>query len=64
MEEFVENQILKTLPCCKLKLILLLNIILLVHLFHDTCIDEWLKENETCPICKSSILASENNNEQ
>ncbi len=25
------------------------------HLFHKNCVDEWLKNNNTCPICRSII---------
>merc|ERR1712093_62088 len=32
---------LRTLPC--------------MHDFHCECIDEWLKTNRTCPICKTDI---------
>ena len=25
------------------------------HLFHRDCLDEWLKENKSCPVCRNSI---------
>lgn len=28
----------------------------LQHKFHSKCIDEWLKNHETCPICRCSIF--------
>mmetsp|Transcript_17415 Transcript_17415/g.29197 ORF Transcript_17415/g.29197 Transcript_17415/m.29197 type:complete len:372 (+) Transcript_17415:178-1293(+) len=28
------------------------------HFFHNTCVDEWLKVNATCPTCRKSILPS------
>lgn len=30
------------------------------HEFHIHCIDRWLSENSTCPICRQPILASSN----
>ena len=32
------------------------------HVFHETCIKEWIKINETCPICRSKIIIKENSN--
>ena len=32
----------KTVPCCKKK-------------FHKKCIQNWLKNNDTCPLCRSQI---------
>lgn len=26
------------------------------HEFHPTCVDPWLKDNHTCPLCKGDIL--------
>lgn len=26
------------------------------HSFHDTCIIEWLKTNDTCPICRKTVI--------
>eukprot|EP00250_Pteridium_aquilinum_P001826 c12034_g1_i1 orf=597-1250(-) len=34
---------LQELPVCK-------------HLFHVSCIDEWLAKNTTCPICRTSLV--------
>ena len=37
-EDFKVGEQRKTLQCC--------------HGFHDTCIDQWLKVNASCPICR------------
>jgi len=42
IEEFLEGVELRELPCS--------------HQFHLTCIDPWLLSNQTCPLCKASIL--------
>ena len=39
METFNENELVKQLPCG--------------HIFHGNCIDQWLREQKTCPFCKS-----------
>lgn len=26
------------------------------HLFHSSCIDSWLQDNKTCPICKKEVI--------
>jgi len=26
-----------------------------LHVFHKTCIDDWLKRNRACPVCKTDI---------
>lgn len=31
------------------------------HLFHQKCVDEWLRLNATCPLCKQPIIDSEEN---
>jgi hypothetical protein len=40
-EDLRENQIKKTLSRCK-------------HMFHNRCINKWLRTNMTCPICRDS----------
>lgn len=39
---FEEGDILRTLLC--------------LHQFHQHCIDHWLRQNATCPICKASAV--------
>lgn len=29
------------------------------HVFHDTCIDEWVKRTENCPLCRREIVFEE-----
>lgn len=41
MEDFEEGDELRTLPC--------------FHLFHAKCVDQWLKQNSICPICRHKI---------
>jgi hypothetical protein len=41
LETFVKGDSRKTLPC--------------LHGFHDHCIDKWLRQNGSCPICKHNI---------
>lgn len=31
------------------------------HLYHSECIEEWLNNNPTCPICRTDVI-NENNN--
>lgn len=50
MEQFGIKEVLKTLPCCKIYYF-----INIVHIFHSSCVDEWLRGNNQCPICKSAI---------
>ncbi|XP_021818605.1 RING-H2 finger protein ATL20-like [Prunus avium] len=39
--EYQPNEELRTIPECN-------------HYFHATCVDEWLKMNATCPVCRKS----------
>ncbi|KAJ0267215.1 RING/U-box superfamily protein [Hirschfeldia incana] len=52
LSEYEPKETLRTIPLCQ-------------HCFHADCIDEWLKLNGSCPVCRNSpeqILLSENIN--
>lgn len=40
LSEYKTNDTLRTVPECN-------------HYFHSNCIDEWLKLNATCPVCRN-----------
>lgn len=42
LEEYHDDDILRILPYCG-------------HSFHVTCIDTWLQQHSTCPICRMSL---------
>ncbi|GFN79937.1 RING finger protein 38 [Plakobranchus ocellatus] len=42
MCEFEDRQLLRVLPCS--------------HEFHVECVDEWLKANRTCPVCRHDVI--------
>lgn len=42
LDEFQNNQLVRTLPCD--------------HEFHCECVDRWLLAKRTCPLCKGNIL--------
>lgn len=42
--DFEEEEEVKTLPC--------------LHMYHPACIDRWLGEQRTCPVCKWDVTAS------
>ncbi|NXG77625.1 RNF6 ligase, partial [Baryphthengus martii] len=44
INEYVRGNKLRRLPC--------------MHEFHIHCIDRWLSENSTCPICRQPVLGS------
>ncbi|KAL5722501.1 hypothetical protein ACHQM5_006016 [Ranunculus cassubicifolius] len=45
LSEYQAKETLKTIPDCK-------------HCFHAACIDEWLRKNVTCPICRHAPMPS------
>lgn len=45
LSEFEEGDLLRKVQGCE-------------HLFHRTCIDEWLQRSATCPICKRCVGGS------
>ncbi|XP_019722408.1 E3 ubiquitin-protein ligase RNF6 [Hippocampus comes] len=45
INEYAQGNKLRRLPCA--------------HEFHIHCIDRWLSENNTCPICRQPILATQ-----
>ncbi|KAK7244304.1 hypothetical protein RIF29_39124 [Crotalaria pallida] len=43
LENFMTGESCQILPLCN-------------HLFHSYCIEHWLKENFTCPVCRNCLL--------
>lgn len=41
LSEYQPKDTIRTVPACN-------------HYFHSNCIDEWLKLNATCPVCRNS----------
>jgi E3 ubiquitin-protein ligase RLIM len=39
---FVGGEVLKVLPC--------------LHGFHGACAEQWLADNDACPMCKQSVV--------
>lgn len=46
LSKFEQNDLLRLLPLC-------------CHAFHAECIDTWLRSKLTCPLCRSTVAASE-----
>jgi len=44
LEEFRNGDQQRTLPC--------------FHRFHKACVDQWLRQDSTCPLCKHSVEAA------
>ncbi|CAM9599625.1 unnamed protein product [Lampetra planeri] len=42
IEEYKPSEVVRILPC--------------KHMFHKTCVDPWLVDHRTCPMCKLNIL--------
>lgn len=47
LENFVDGESCRLFPVC-------------YHIFHSVCIDQWLKEHLTCPVCRISCIDIEN----
>ena len=45
LEEFKLGECFKRLPCSNI----------VNHLFHPNCIDKWLENNNTCPMCRACV---------
>lgn len=40
-DDFLENEIIKMIPC--------------THRYHKECIEEWLRRNSVCPMCRFKV---------
>lgn len=49
ISDYVESEILRIMPQCR-------------HYFHRDCVDQWLKVNGSCPICRSSLILQGSSN--
>lgn len=44
LDDWEDGDEVRTLPC--------------LHIFHAKCVDKWLRQNRTCPVCKHDISAN------
>lgn len=47
LEEYEAKDVVRVLPACG-------------HAFHAACIDAWLRQHPTCPVCRASLRAKNN----
>uniref|UniRef100_A0A0D9VGL0 RING-type E3 ubiquitin transferase n=1 Tax=Leersia perrieri TaxID=77586 RepID=A0A0D9VGL0_9ORYZ len=47
LEEYEAKDVVRVLPACG-------------HAFHVACIDAWLRQHATCPVCRASLRANAN----
>ncbi|TVU29894.1 hypothetical protein EJB05_21485 [Eragrostis curvula] len=47
LEEYAAKDVVRVLPACG-------------HAFHAACIDAWLRQHPTCPVCRASLRAAKN----
>jgi len=52
LEEFKLGEYFKRLPCSNI----------VNHLFHPNCIDKWLENNDTCPMCRACVKPKSDGN--
>ncbi|MBA0606519.1 hypothetical protein Godav_018971 [Gossypium davidsonii] len=45
LEDFEDDELCRVFPVCE-------------HVFHFSCIDNWLRKHLTCPICRNCIIDS------
>jgi len=53
LDEFFDDESVRLFSCC--------------HVFHTDCVDLWLKQNKSCPICKTEVAhpsGTESKNEE
>jgi len=52
LSSYVPGEMLRELPCDSR------------HHFHQACVDDWLKLNATCPVCRSRVVPRPSENEE